>query len=56
MTNPEIAERLRLAHGTVRNYVSRLMTKIGVRRRAQVVALAARQGLPAPPAAERAPR
>jgi len=56
LTNPEIAERLRLAHGTVRNYVSRLMTKIGVRRRAQVVALAARHGLAAPPAAERAPR
>jgi two-component system response regulator DevR len=39
-TNPEIATQLRLAHGTVRNYVSRLMTKIGVRRRAEVVALA----------------
>jgi two-component system, NarL family, response regulator DevR len=49
LTNPEIAVRLRLAHGTVRNYVSRLMTKIGVRRRAQLVALATRHGLGAPP-------
>jgi two-component system response regulator DevR len=42
-TNPEIATQLRLAHGTVRNYVSRLMAKVGVRRRAEVAALAAAQ-------------
>jgi two-component system response regulator DevR len=42
LTNPEIADRLRLSHGTVRNYVSRMMHKLGMERRAQVVALATR--------------
>ncbi|WP_426560731.1 LuxR C-terminal-related transcriptional regulator [Angustibacter sp. McL0619] len=40
LRNAEIAERLRLAHGTVRNYVTRLMAKLGVQRRAQVIAMA----------------
>jgi DNA-binding NarL/FixJ family response regulator len=39
-TNREIAAALHLADGTTRNYVSRLMHKLGLRRRAQVVALA----------------
>lgn len=42
LTNAEIAERMRLAPGTVRNYVSRLLRKLQVERRAQVVAMAAR--------------
>jgi DNA-binding NarL/FixJ family response regulator len=43
LTNAEIAERMRLAPGTVRNYVSRLLRKLQVERRAQVVAMAARR-------------
>ena len=45
LTNAEIAERMRLSPGTVRNYVSRLLRKLQVERRAQVVALAARQNV-----------
>lgn len=43
LTNAEIAQRLQLSPGTVRNYVSRLLRKLEVDRRAQVVALAARR-------------
>lgn len=43
LTNAEIAERTRLAPGTVRNYVSRLLRKLQVERRAEVVAMAARR-------------
>lgn len=43
LTNAEIAKRLSLAPSTVRNYASRLFRKLGVERRAQVVALAARR-------------
>ena len=43
LTNAEIAERMHLVPGTVRNYVSRLLRKLHVERRAQVVALAARR-------------
>ncbi len=50
-TNREIAAEMHLAEGTTRNYVSRLMHKLGVRRRAQVVALASLRG-PAPRADE----
>lgn len=42
LTNAEIATRLRLSPGTVRNYVSRLLRKLAVDRRAQVVAMAVR--------------
>ena len=43
LTNAEIAERMHLAPGTVRNYVSRVLRKLHVERRAQVVAMAARR-------------
>jgi two-component system, NarL family, response regulator DevR len=42
MSNAEIAERLHLSRGTVRNYVSRILRKLQVERRVQLVALAAR--------------
>jgi DNA-binding NarL/FixJ family response regulator len=42
MSNAEIAQQLHLSHGTVRNYVSRLLRKLQVDRRAQLVAQAAR--------------
>ncbi|GAB3058262.1 response regulator transcription factor [Intrasporangium mesophilum] len=43
LSNTEIGIRLRLAPGTVRNYVSRLMRKLSVDRRAQLIALAVRR-------------
>lgn len=39
-SNKQIANRLNLAHGTVRNYVSSLMQKIGVGNRAEAVVVA----------------
>ena len=41
LTNREIAVEMHLGEGTARNYVSRLMHKLGKSRRAQVVAMAA---------------
>src|SRR6266487_606612 len=41
MTNRQIAERMFLAEKTVKNYVSSLLTKLGMERRTQVAALAA---------------
>ena len=43
LSNAEIAERLRLSQGTVRNYVSRLLRKLQVETRSQLVAQAARR-------------
>jgi two-component system response regulator DevR len=43
LSNAEIADAMRLAPGTVRNYVSRLLRKLAFERRAQIVALAARR-------------
>jgi len=54
LTNAEIAERMRLSPGTVRNYVSRLLRKLQVERRAQVVALAARREEQASPPRDQA--
>lgn len=45
MTNAEIAERLHLTRGTVRNYVSAILTKLGVEDRTQAAILAVRHGL-----------
>lgn len=45
MTNAEIARRLHLSEGTVRNYVSSILAKLGVSDRTQAVAIAFRHGL-----------
>ena len=44
-TNREIGERLYLAEKTVRNYVSGLLAKLGVQRRSEAAAYAARRAV-----------
>ncbi len=44
LTNREIAARMFLSEKTVKNYVSSLLAKLGMARRSQVAALAARIG------------
>ena len=44
-THAEIAKRLFLSEGTVRNYVSSILTKLGVPDRMQAAVLALRYGL-----------
>lgn len=44
LTNREIAERMFLSEKTVKNYVSALLTKLGMNRRSQAAALVARIG------------
>lgn len=44
LTNRQIAQRMNLAEKTVKNYVSRLFTKLDLQRRTQVAALAVRLG------------
>jgi DNA-binding NarL/FixJ family response regulator len=44
-SNPEIARRLHLAAGTVRNYVSVIFQKLGVSDRTQAAVAAVRRGL-----------
>jgi DNA-binding NarL/FixJ family response regulator len=44
-TNAEIAERLYLTRGTVRNYVSAILAKLEVEDRTQAAILAVRHGL-----------
>jgi DNA-binding NarL/FixJ family response regulator len=48
LTNAEIAERLYLTRGTVRNYVSSILNKLGVEDRTQAAILAIRHGLVSP--------
>jgi DNA-binding NarL/FixJ family response regulator len=43
--NPEIAQRLHLARGTVRNYVSAILQKLGVSDRTQAAMEALKRGL-----------
>lgn len=44
LTNRQIAQEMNLAEKTVKNYVSRLFTKLDLQRRTQVAALAVRLG------------
>jgi DNA-binding NarL/FixJ family response regulator len=44
-SNPEIAQQLHLARGTVRNYVSGILQKLGVSDRTQAAVEALRRGL-----------
>ncbi len=44
-TNREIGEALFLSEKTVKNYVSRILEKLGLRRRAEAAAFAARRGI-----------
>ncbi|WP_280460356.1 response regulator transcription factor [Nocardia carnea] len=46
LTNRQIAGRMFLAEKTVKNYVSRLLTKLGVERRTQAAVLASKLGRP----------
>ncbi len=48
LTNRQIAERIYLAEKTVKNYVSRVMAKLGVSHRTQAAVLALRQETPRP--------
>ena len=45
LSNPEIAAQLYLSEGTVRNYVSSILTKLDVSDRTQAALLALRAGL-----------
>jgi two-component system, NarL family, response regulator DevR len=44
LTNRQIAERMFLAEKTVKNYVSRLLTKLGMERRTQAAVFATKLG------------
>ncbi|WP_040690938.1 response regulator [Nocardia vinacea] len=46
LTNRQIASRMFLAEKTVKNYVSRLLTKLGVERRTQAAVLASKLSAP----------
>ncbi|MFE9324980.1 response regulator [Nocardia sp. NPDC052278] len=46
LTNRQIASRMFLAEKTVKNYVSRLLTKLGVERRTQAAVLASKLNIP----------
>jgi DNA-binding NarL/FixJ family response regulator len=48
LTNAEIARRMHLSTGTVRNYVSRLLQKLELERRTQIAALASRRSMERP--------
>lgn len=48
LTNDEIAQKVYMSPVTVRTHVSRAMTKLGVRDRAQLVVLAYETGLVRP--------
>ena len=48
-SNPEIAGRLHLARGTIRNYVSAILQKLGVSDRTQAAVAAVQRGMIEPP-------
>jgi two-component system, NarL family, response regulator DevR len=43
LTNRQIGERIHLAEKTVKNYVSHILMKLGLRRRAEVAAFMAKR-------------
>ncbi len=45
LTNPEIGYRLSLAEGTVKNYITTILQKLGVRHRTQAALRARELGL-----------
>lgn len=45
LSNTEIAQRVHLSEGTVRNYVSTILSKLGVTDRTQAAVLAIRASL-----------
>jgi len=49
LTNKQIAARMFLAEKTVKNYVSRLLTKLGMQRRTQAAVFVSKLDRPAPP-------
>jgi two-component system response regulator DevR len=49
LTNKQIADRMFLAEKTVKNYVSRLLTKLGMQRRTQAAAFATNVDRPTQP-------
>ena len=48
LSNAEIADRLVLSHATAKTHVSRILSKVGARDRAQLVVLAYEAGLIVP--------
>jgi DNA-binding NarL/FixJ family response regulator len=48
LSNNEIASRLHMSVATAKTHVSRLLTKLGVRDRAQLVVLSYETGLVSP--------
>jgi DNA-binding NarL/FixJ family response regulator len=51
LSNPEIAERERISHATVKTHLGHLLAKLGARDRAQLVIAAYEAGLVTPPPA-----
>lgn len=45
MSSPEIAERVTISEGTVRTHIASILTKLGLRDRAQVMVYALKRGL-----------